>query len=264
MTTIESHDRLQTTRRNNRPYGFIVLFCLVLFTGAMILYSISPQGAWLNGLANRLFALNTTQSMWYITRSAGITAYLLLWFSTALGLAVSSKILDRLLHRTFTFDFHQFISLLALGFLALHILVLSADQYMPYSLAQILVPFLSPYRPLWVGIGVIGLYLTVLVTVTYYLRQKIGMKAFRTIHVLSLVAYLGATMHGFFSGTESSLPVTVLMYFGTFLVIVFLTFHWLLMRLLNAAPSKPESVQPSEAGHMNFIQDRELYPNKLP
>ena len=93
------------------------------------------------------------------------------------------------------------------------------------------------------GIGVIGLYLMGLVTVTYYLRKKIGLMAFRAIHVLSLVAYLGATMHGFFSGTDFSLPVAVLMYFGTFLVIVFLTFHWLLMKLLNGSHSRPGFVQ---------------------
>ncbi len=243
MTSIESINRSKPTRRGVSPYGFIVVFCLGLFTGATILYSITPQGAWLVELANRLFAFDTTKSTWYITRSAGITAYLLLWFSTSWGLAVSSKILDRLLHRAFTFDFHEFISLLSLGFLALHILILSADKYMPYSLAQILVPFLSPYRPFWVGIGVIGLYLMVLVTVTYYLRKKIGLRAFRAIHVLSLVAYLGATIHGFFSGTDSSLPVAVLMYIGTFLVIVFLTFHWLLMKLLNGSHSRPGLAQ---------------------
>ena len=156
-------------------------------------------------------------------------AYLLLWLSTAWGLAIPSKIIDRLLHRSFTFDIHQVISLFSLGFLGLHIFVLMADQYLPYSLAQILVPFLSPYRPFWVGVGVIALYILLLVTATFYLRQRIGMKTFRVIHYTSLIGYLGATLHGIFAGTDSSLPAAMVMYGGTFLVIVFLTGYWLLV-----------------------------------
>ena len=185
-------------------------------------------GAILGSTINQVFALNSVQVMWYITRAAGLTAYVLLWLSTAWGLAVSSKILDLFLHRTFTYDFHQFISLLAIGFIVLHIAVLMADRYLPYTLAQVLLPFLSPYRPLWVGIGVIGFYLSLLVTVTFYLRSRIGVRTFRAIHGLSLIAYLAATVHGFFAGTDSPLLATELIYAGTFLVTVFLTSYWLI------------------------------------
>ena len=185
-----------------------------------------PGGGFVSTASN-LLALDANAT-WYVTRSAGVIAYLLLWFSTAWGLAVTSKVFDRVLHRAYTFDFHEYLSLLAIGFLVLHIVVLSGDQFMPYSIAQILVPFLSPYRPLWVGIGVIAFYLIVLVSATFYLRRRIGMRAFRVIHLASFVAYLGATLHGFFSGTDSPLLATQLMYAGTFLVIVFLTSYWLL------------------------------------
>jgi predicted ferric reductase len=202
----------------------------VLLGAGLFLLIVSPFGALLGKSLNQLFAINSVQLMWYITRSAGLISYLLLWLSTAWGLAVSSKILDLFLHRAFTYDYHQFISLLAVGFILLHIIVLMADRYLPYSLAQVLVPFLSPYRPLWVGIGVLGFYLTLLVTVTFYLRNRIGMKTFRAIHVLSLVGYLGATVHGFFAGSDSSLWTVQLLYAGTLLSIVFLTAYWLVMR----------------------------------
>jgi len=69
------------------------------------------------------------------------------------------------------------------------------------------------------------------VTVTFYLRNRIGSKAFRSIHVLSLVAFLGAAVHGFFSGTDSSLWVTQWLYAGTLLSVVFLTSYWLIVML---------------------------------
>ena len=177
---------------------------------------------------NALFAVDSVQMWWYITRSAGIIAYLLLWFSTAWGLAVSNKILDPILHRMFTFDFHQFTSLIAIGFLILHISVLTFDRYLPFTWAQVLIPFIAPYRALWVGIGVIAFYLTILVTFTFYIRSRIGMRTFRTIHALSLVAYLGATLHGLYAGTDSPLLAAQLMYKGTLLVVVFLSVYWII------------------------------------
>jgi sulfoxide reductase heme-binding subunit YedZ len=184
----------------------------------------SPTG-FIANIFDKLFAMGSVQAMWYITRAAGLMAYLLLWLSTVWGLAVSNKILDPVLHRAFTYDFHQFLSLLAIGFVILHIVVLLADQYLPFSVAQILVPFAAPYRPVWVGLGTIGLYLTLLVSITFYIRRWIGQKAFRLIHLLSYLAFLGAALHGLFAGTDSPLPTVQAMYLVTFLSVVFLTVY---------------------------------------
>ncbi len=189
----------------------------------------TPLGSSLNNFTRWLFAANTTQVTWYITRAAGLTAYLLIWLSVAWGLAVSSKILDTLLHGSFTYDFHQFLSLLAIGFIGVHLLALLFDQYMPYSVAQLLIPGLSSYRPLWVAVGLVAFYLTLLVTITFYLRGRIGQKAFHTIHVFSLVAFLATAIHGLLSGTDASLPAVEAMYAGTLLSIIFMTSYWLVM-----------------------------------
>jgi predicted ferric reductase len=199
---------------------------LGLLAAAAILILSLPVAAPLRAALDRLFAIRSDQAMWYLTRAAGIMTYMLLWLSTVWGLAIPSKIFSDVLHGEFAFDFHQFISLLALGFLGLHIFVLTGDRYLPYSLAQVLIPFISPYRPVWVGIGSLALYLSLLVTITFYLKKRIGTKAFRYIHYSSLVAYLFAVLHGLFAGTDSSLPAMLVMYAATFLAVVFLTAYW--------------------------------------
>jgi sulfoxide reductase heme-binding subunit YedZ len=201
-----------------------IVFPLLGLIGALAVLVLATP---LRASLDRLFAFNSQQAMWYLTRSAGIMAYLLLWLSTAWGLAIPSKILSDVLTTDFAFDFHQFISLLSLGFLGLHVFVLTADRYLPYTLAQVLIPFISPYRPVWVGIGTIATYLTLLVTVTFYLKKRIGMKSFRVIHYSSLLAYLFAVVHSLLSGTDSSLPATQIMYASTFLVVLFLLVYWL-------------------------------------
>jgi sulfoxide reductase heme-binding subunit YedZ len=180
-------------------------------------------------LISNLFAIDSLQFWWYLTRAAGLMGYFLIWLSTAWGLVVSSKILDPFMERGFTYDFHEFLSWLGLAFIGIHVIVLMADKYLPYTIWQVLIPFLSPYRPLWVGIGVIAFYLSLLVTITFYLKAKIGVDAFRKIHYLSLVGYIGATLHGLYAGTDSVLPIANLLYKGTFLVTLFLIVYWIIL-----------------------------------
>ncbi len=214
----------------------LAMFALVtLIPGSPVLPLLAP-------LSDRLFAFSSVQALWYMTRAAGIVAYLLLWLSTVWGLAVSSKIFDPVLQRFFTYDMHQFLSLLAIGFSILHIAVLLGDRYLPFSLAQVLVPFVAPYRPLWVGFGVIGLYLTLLVSATFYVRQRIGYGAFHVIHYTSLLGYAGITVHGLMAGTDSPLWTTLLMYAGTALVVVFLFVYRLMIALLSSKSMTKQSV----------------------
>jgi methionine sulfoxide reductase heme-binding subunit len=182
----------------------------------------------INTLSN-LFAIDSLQFWWYLTRAAGLMGYFLLWLSTAWGLVVSSKILDPILERAYAYDFHEYLSWLGLAFVATHVVVLMADKYMPYNIWQVMIPFLSPYRPFWVGIGVITFYLSVLVTAAFYLKKKIGTETFRKIHYLSLVAYLGGTLHGLFAGTDSVLPIANILYKGTFLITLFLVMYWIVL-----------------------------------
>jgi len=214
-----------------KPIG-IILLVGAIFLGmfAVIIQGRPAGGDSSSQMLTFLFGLDSTQMWWYVTRAAGLTGYFLIWLSMAWGLAIPSKIVQPVLEGTFTYDFHEYLSLLGLGFILLHITVLLFDKYLPFTVSQLLIPFIDTYRPFWVGLGIIGLYIFLVVTVTFYLRQQIGVKAFRAIHVVSLLGYLGATLHGLFAGTDSSLPITMLLYGGTFLVIVFLTIHWLFMK----------------------------------
>jgi len=205
----------------------IAVFGIISLVGLLLLKQL-PIGQTLSNNISWVLSNNSARTTWFITRSSAWVAYILLWFSTLWGLVLPTKLFDRFLSPSFTFDFHEYISLLALGFMFLHVGVLLFDSFLPYSLTQILLPFFSPYRPFWVGIGTLSLYLTLLVTVTFYLRKRIGQKKFRSIHTLSLLAFFGAALHGLFSGTDSSLTAAMLVYFGTLMPVILLTAYWLI------------------------------------
>lgn len=226
----------QPPTNQNRTYSIWQVLVSILATffvlGLILIVTVTvmtPTGQSLGNYLRWLFAADSIQIWWYVTRASGIIAYLLLWFSTVLGLGVTSKYLDGMLDRMFTYDFHEFISLLSVAFMLVHVLVLTLDRYLPYSLAQILVPFISPYRPFWVGIGVIAFYITLLVTVTFYLRNRIGRRAFRVIHIFSLLGYIGATLHGYYAGTDTALPSMQILYKVSGLAVIFLTIYWLVL-----------------------------------
>lgn len=246
-------EQLDQTDRVLKNAVRIMLYLLI--AGIVVLMAIllqSPLGAIWERLFDALFGLSSGQATWFITRASGIVAYLLLWLSTVWGLGVSSKFFDRVVPRAFTYDAHEYISLLAIGMTFIHVVILLWDTFAPFNLAQLLLPFISDYRPMWVGIGIIGTYLTLLVTITFYIRKWIGISAFRAIHWLSFLAFFGVLVHSWFSGTDTNFALTRWMYLGTTLVVVLMTALWLLTRktaptFRNASPVPsgfaPASVQ---------------------
>jgi methionine sulfoxide reductase heme-binding subunit len=241
------------TRKSSDQLFWIAL-SIVLAAGLLVAgYALftSPVGATMLYGLNWLFSVNSTQLWWYVTRSAGVVAYLLLWFSVAWGLAIPSKIFSSFLSQEFTFDFHEFISLLTIGFVVLHVSVLMVDRYLPYTIWQILVPFLSTYRPIWVGLGILSFYLIILVTITFYMRNRIGMKSFRAIHWLSFAAYISVAFHGIYAGTDSPLVAMQLLYRVTALVIIFLTVYWLVLKMRKKPSPAQVSTQTKSKSKQN-------------
>jgi sulfoxide reductase heme-binding subunit YedZ len=142
---------------------------------------------------------------WYITRAAGVTAYLLLSTDAILGLAISTRLLDRLISRASSFILHEWLAWLALGATGLHVIALLVDTVQPFSFADILIPLAASYRPIATGLGVIAMYLAVLITLSFYVRRRIGGRAWRTLHYATFALFVLATVHGITAGATQDL-----------------------------------------------------------
>jgi DMSO/TMAO reductase YedYZ heme-binding membrane subunit len=190
-------------------------------------------GPYLQSLGQSMASSSSAQpvdhTFWYVSRAAGLTAYLLLFVNVCLGLGISSGLLDVIIARWRVFDLHQFTGLLAFGFVALHVFALLGDQFTGFTVSQLLVPFASSYRPAWTALGVLALYLLLAVGVSSYCRRYIGRLAWRVIHYLSYGVYLLVLGHAVLSGTDTSEPWAGLLYLSTGSVVVVLTL-WRLSR----------------------------------
>jgi methionine sulfoxide reductase heme-binding subunit len=165
----------------------------------------------------------STHVYWYISRVTGFTAYLVLFVNMVFGLMLSTKQFDDLVVRWRSYDLHQFTALLAMAFMAVHVFALLGDTYTRFSLAQLLVPLASSYRPVWIALGVISLYALIAVTFTFYVRSRIGQRAWRAIHYVSFLAFALVFVHGVFSGTDTSQLWARVIYWSTGLVVSLLT-----------------------------------------
>lgn len=145
------------------------------------------------------------QIPWYLSRASGIASFVLLSGAVILGLLISTKAADPLVPRALVFDLHQFLSVISLSFIGLHAGSLVFDGFLHFSPLQLLVPFTASYRPLWTGLGVVGAWLTVIVTASFWLRKRIGQRRWRTLHYATFGAYLLALVHGFTAGTDTQL-----------------------------------------------------------
>jgi predicted ferric reductase len=185
-------------------------------------------------LAAQAASGDVNHTFWYLSRAAGLCAYVVLVVNMALGLALSMPLLERWVMKWRIFDLHQFTGLMVVGLLALHVFVLLGDQYLGYTVPQLLVPFLSPYRPLSIALGVFGLYLTLVVTFTFYVRRQIGQRTWRLIHYGSFAVFALGLLHGILSGTDTGATWAIAIYAVSALLIGGLTW-W----RFNTAGSPP-------------------------
>jgi sulfoxide reductase heme-binding subunit YedZ len=153
--------------------------------------------------------------LWYVERAGGLIAFALLTCSVALGLLLSNKANLSRWPRFALEDVHRFVGLLAGSFILLHVAVLLIDAYMPFSLANLLVPGTAPYRPVSVAAGVIGAELLAALALANRYRKRLPYRFWRATHYLNFAVWLLAFVHGLFSGTDTGSAWAVFLYLGS-------------------------------------------------
>lgn len=170
---------------------------------------------------------------WYLTRSTGAVALILLTAAVALGVADAQRWSSPRWPRFVVDSLHRNVSLLAMVFLLLHINTSVLDSFAPIALSDAIIPFAGSYRPLWLGLGTASFDLLLAVTVTSLLRQRIGFGAWRAVHWLSYASWPIALLHSF--GTGSDVKATWLLVLSIACVLVVLAA--LLARVLSGWPA---------------------------
>jgi methionine sulfoxide reductase heme-binding subunit len=143
-------------------------------------------------------------ALWYVGRGTGVVSLVLLTVVMVLGIGSRSGRPVFGLPRFGVVALHRAASMLAVTFLVIHVVTLLLDPLAELKLVDLVLPFHATYRPLWMGLGTVGLDLMAAVFVTSLLRQRIGVRAWRAVHWLAYLSWPVAIAHTVGTGTDRS------------------------------------------------------------
>ena len=141
-------------------------------------------------------------ALWYASRATGVVSLVLLTLVVLLGVLVNRQ--GRLpgLPSFAVTGLHRSLSLLAVVFLAGHVITTVIDPYVTIGAAAILIPFVSPYLPFWTGLGAVALDLVIALIITSLARGRMPRRAWRWVHWLAYAAWPVAFAHGLGVSTD--------------------------------------------------------------
>lgn len=147
--------------------------------------------------------LSDSQLTWFVARSTGVICLVLLTLSLALGIGASTRMSSARWPRFVTQSLHRSVSLFALVLLAVHVVSVILDDYVRITVTDAFVPFVSTYRPIWMGVGTVASDLMIAVTVTSLMRARIGYGTWRAVHWTSYACWPLSVVHGLGTGSDT-------------------------------------------------------------
>jgi len=150
--------------------------------------------------------LSDPKAIWYLMRATGIVVVALLSLSVTLGVLSTARVGTRWWPQFATQALHRTVSLLAVTLLFGHVVAAVVHTFVDISWIDVVVPFVSNYRPFWVGLGALAVDLLVVIVVTSLLRHRLNHGAWRAVHLSTYGAWFLGMIHGIGIGTDTTEP----------------------------------------------------------
>lgn len=169
---------------------------------------------------NAILASSGPSAYWYLTRSTGTVALLLLTATVALGVLDVNRFSSPRWPRFLLDALHRNVSLLSVVFLALHVITTVLDSFAPISIVAAFIPFISSYRPFWLGLGAVAFDLLLALVITSLMRRRFGFSAWRATHWLAYACWPIALLHSLGTGSDVKSGWMLLISIGCVLMVL--------------------------------------------
>lgn len=175
---------------------------------------------------------------WYVTRAAGLVAYGLMFLVVMLGIGMTAGYIYKYINPVKAWVVHKYLAL-ALGIALLtHIIALSLDKFVNFKWAEILIPFYSTYKPLYLSLGILGLYILLIIIFTSLFFRLKYKRTWRGIHYAVYFLFTLSLIHGLFIGTDSKTIIMQIIYWATGLIFFSLVIYRFLLRYIKKGSKK--------------------------
>ena len=141
-------------------------------------------------------------ALWYLTRATGAVTLVLLTVSVALGVANVGRLQSPRWPRFVVEGLHRNVSLLAITVLAVHIVTTVLDPFASIHVLDAVIPFVSVYRPFWLGLGAFASDLLIAIALTSMVRRRLGHRAWRVTHWFAYACWPIALLHAVGTGSD--------------------------------------------------------------
>lgn len=146
--------------------------------------------------------MNDPHIWWYVTRASAILAWVLMTLAVLWGILLSTRLLQRVDNPGWLQDLHRYLGGTSVIMAALHMASLMLDGWLQFTVADVLVPFATEFKPFATTLGIIAFYALVAVQGTSLAMNRLPRRFWKALHYLSYVSLVLVSLHAGLAGTD--------------------------------------------------------------
>lgn len=169
--------------------------------------------------------------LWYVIRAAGFVAAGLLILLMLSGIGQVTGLTYRFLEPVKAWAVHRAMALALCAMIVVHVGLLLIDKFVPFSLAQVLVPFQSHYTNKstllgvslgsWaVTLGILSMYSVAVIVASSLGWIDTHKRTWKWLHYLSYFVILAVFLHGMSVGTDLRYGTFRTVWIGLFAIVL--------------------------------------------
>lgn len=155
----------------------------------------------------------TSSWPWYVVRASGLVAGVSLVILMLSGIGSVTGHTFRFLEPLTAWATHRALGIVLAVSMAIHMVTLLFDKFIPFTIVQLLVPWMSQYKPLvlfgvnfgsiFVALGIIAFYIALAIVVSslFWIDKK--QKIWKFMHIASYGVIAAVFFHALFLGTDT-------------------------------------------------------------
>jgi ferredoxin-NADP reductase len=146
--------------------------------------------------------MNQPHIWWYITRASALIAWALMTFTVVWGILLSTRVMRRVDNPGWLRDLHSYLGGMTLIMVALHMVTLMWDEWLKFSLGEVLIPLATDFKALPVALGILAFYVLVAVQGSSLLLKRLPRKFWKGVHYASYATLILVSLHAGWTGTD--------------------------------------------------------------
>lgn len=146
--------------------------------------------------------MNDPHIWWYLSRASAVIGWALMTLSVVWGILLSTRVMRQIDNPAWLQDLHRYFGGASIVMVTVHMVTLMLDGWLHLSVAEVLVPFTSHFKPLPVALGVTAFYLLIAVQGTSLLMRYLPRRFWKVVHYSSYATLILVSFHAAFSGTD--------------------------------------------------------------